>query len=332
MLSRTFVRTFISTLAVGSALPAFGQNGEITLYSGRKEALLKPLLEEFTQKSGIKVNVKYGKDSQLVTQLTEEKQAAADAILVSDATLLDDLARKGKLQTFSAAAISKVPADAKAKDSSWVGLSRRARVLLVNTKMLKPEQYPKSMFELTDKKWAGKVASTGLTQSAFVAQIAGMKVLKGEKIVTEWLSGLKSNKTAWFEDHTQVRKAVGKGEFPVGVINHYYGHLEKAEGSPVEIVYADQGEKDMGALYNYSSIGLIKDAKNAANVNKLTEFLLTEGQKKFAELNFEFPIDATVPVKVGVKDPKTIKFSPVTIEQMGAERELTLALGHKLGL
>ncbi len=113
-----------------------------------------------------------------------------------------------------------------------------------------PKSCRGSIFDLTDPKWKGQVAAAGSTNGSMQAQIAAMRQLLGEKATEEWLQGLLDNEVTFFGGHTDVRKAVGAGEFKLGLVNHYYFYLQQAEGSPVGVIFPDQEEGQIGLITN----------------------------------------------------------------------------------
>src|SRR3989304_5069705 len=64
--------------------------------------------------------------------------------------------------------------------------------------------------------------------------------------------------------HTDVRKAVGAGEFALGLVNHYYYHLQLAEGSKVGVIYPDQGDGQLGLITNTTAVAVVKGAQNVS--------------------------------------------------------------------
>src|SRR5690606_4051178 len=110
-----------------------------------------------------------------------------------------------------------------------VALTLRPRVIMYNTDLVTPEEAPTTMMDLTDPKWKGQIGAADSRNGAMVAQLVAMRHLLGEEAMTAFVQGLVANDTQWFGGHTDVRKAVGAGELAVGLVNHYYYHLSKAE-------------------------------------------------------------------------------------------------------
>ena len=132
--------------------------------------------------------------------------------------------------------------------------------------------------------------------------------------------------------HTDVRNAVGSGEFDLGLVNHYYVELERREGSPVEAVFTDQEPGGMGAVINAASAGVIKGAPNPENARRLLDFLLgPSAQREFAGRNFEYPVIPGVEAP-GLRSLSQIRGTGIPLSALGPEVDRTLALLDEVGL
>ncbi len=124
---------------------------------------------------------------------------------------VQSLAEQGAFQPYLPQGAEQLPAEFTGDEILWIGLTRRARVIMYNSELVKPEELPGSIFDLTDPKWKGQVAAAGSTNGSMQAQIAAMRQLLGEKATEGWLQGLIDNQVTFFGGHTDVRKAVGAG-------------------------------------------------------------------------------------------------------------------------
>ena len=136
----------------------------------------------------------------------------------------------------------------RAEDGSWVGISGRARVIMYNSELVEDEglEIFDSVFDLTDEQYEGQVAIPSTLNSSFTAWVSALRVFLGDEETEEYLEGLQDNDALVLRDHTEVRQAVGRGEIAFGLVNHYYYELQQEEGSPVEVIYPDQGVDEMG--------------------------------------------------------------------------------------
>ncbi len=348
-----FLRIRLSSLGITALLLAgligiFGDaasvalaqtGGELVVFSGRKEPLLTPIFERFEDQTGIRVNVKYGTATQLAQEILQLQQAgsqAPDIFISNDAGTLEFLRVAEALQPYSSEAISQLPASLRAQDGSWVGISGRSRAILYNKALVNLEDLPDSIFDLTDPKWKGKIAATDGGNESFVAWVSALRLSQGEETTRQLLEGLKANEIALISNsHTDIRKAVGRGEYALGLINHYYYHLQLAETDSavtnVGIIYPDQATDQIGTFLNAASAGILKGAKNLQNAQNFLNYLASvEAQKAFAEINFEYPLLAGVATEPSVlaavqqasqcqKESalECLKLMPVSLDQLG---------------
>lgn len=303
--------------------------GGITIYSGRKQNLIQPLIDGFQSQSGIKVTVKEGSGAELVNALIEERaRPRADVFVGQDAGGLDKLGKSGVLCKSAVVGADKIDPRFRAADGSWVGVSGRARVLIVNSNLLTKDQYPKSVFDLGKPEWRGKVAMASTAEGSVVSWIAAMQKVAGTERTAELLKGLVANDVKVVKGHTEVRKAVATGEVAVGLVNHYYYFIQKKEdpASAVDIVYTDQGPDEVGVLVNVSGVGFVAGGKNAMPASDFASYLLTpESQKTYAEVNFEYPLVPGVPVAEGVLPFDKFKQMNVNLGDLDIDAALKLA-------
>ncbi len=309
--------------------------GALVIYSGRREPLIQPVLDAFkAEHPEVEIVLKSGDNSQLANALIEEKaNPQADLFITTELFTVQTLYEEGGFENYVSPAAAAIPAGYRQADGGWTGLTARARVIMYNTDLVKPEEAPQSIFDLTDPKWKGQIAAAGSGNGSVQAQVAVMRQLVGEEEAEAWLQGLLDNEVTFLGGHTDVRKAVGAGEFKIGLVNHYYYYLQKAEGSPVGIVFPDQGEGQIGLIVNATAVGVVKGGKNEAAAKALVDFLLSEeGQKLFAELNYEYPLVAGVALHPDVEPLTNFRLAIVNLEQAITDREATFDLLEKVGL
>lgn len=320
----------------GSAAPATKSSTELVVYSGRNEKLMQPVIAAFEQKTGIKVKLRSGSATELAAAILEEKRnPKADVYIANDAGALEKLRMEQALEPHLSDAVKAVPEDLRAKDGSWTAVTARSRVIMYNKKLVKDEEAPKSVFDLADPKWKGQIAMANGTNESVIANVTSLILSKGEAATETFLKGLKANGVTLLKGHSDVRKAVGKGEFKLGWVNHYYAHqqLAEKENNEIGIVYPDQGPKDMGAVMNISGVAVVKGAKNLDNAKTFVDFLLSpEAQKLYAVVNFEMPVIQGVPVAQGVKPLSDYKVAKVSLSDFGANWDKSVQLIDKVNL
>jgi iron(III) transport system substrate-binding protein len=307
----------------------------LVIYSGRSEPLLQPVVDAFrTRHEGVKVLLKAGSNSQLANALLEEKaNPQADLFITTELFTIQALAQQGVFRPYRPAGADRLPAQFVDADNLWIGLTQRARVIMVNTDRVAPEAAPKSLLDLTDPKWRGQIAAAGSTNGSLQAQVAAMRQLLGEPATEAWLQGLIANDVTFFGGHTDVRKAVGSGEFALGLVNHYYFYLQQAEGSKVGVIFPDQGAGQMGLLTNATAAAVVNREKNLPAAQAFVDFLISaEGQRLFAEGNYEYPLLPGVALRAGVQPLTGLRLAEVELGKATRAFDATFALLEKAGL
>ena len=334
---QTDVPTEVATRepAATTAPAAEAVSGPLVVYSGRSEALIQPVIDAFkAQYPDVEVLLKSGSNSELANALLEERNnPQADVFVTTELVTIQSLAQEGIFEAYRPEAADQLPVEFVGDDDLWVGLTRRARVIMYNTELVSEEEAPKSIFDLTDPKWRGQIALAGSTNGSIQAQIAAMRQLIGEEETEAWLNGLIENEATFFGGHTDVRKAVGAGEFKIGLVNHYYYYLQQAEGSPVGIVFPDQEADQIGLITNATAAAIVSGAKNRPAAEVFIDFLLSEeGQKLFAEANYEYPLLPGVALSPDVQPLEDFRLADVNVSQAAQDVDATFALIEKVNL
>ncbi|MEK7439440.1 MAG: extracellular solute-binding protein [Chloroflexota bacterium] len=311
---------------------AAAPSGSLVIYSGRSEALIKPVIEKFKAKyPAVTVALKAGSNSELANALIEETaNPQADVFVATELMTLQSLADKGVFEGYKSANLKDVSSQYQHPDGLWTGLTLRARVIMYNTDLVKADDAPKSIFDLTNPKWKGQIAAAGSANGSLQAQVAEMRQLLGDEKAQKWLTDLKANEVKFFGGHTDVRKAVGAGEFKIGLVNHYYYHLQVAEKSKVAVIYPDQGKEELGLIVNATGAGLIKGAKNLNNAKAFVDYLLSaEGQEIFAQLNYEYPLRKDAPLHKDVAPLTNYRIAVFDVVKVGQSLNSTLTILEK---
>ncbi|MDA1098882.1 MAG: Fe(3+) ABC transporter substrate-binding protein [Proteobacteria bacterium] len=304
VLTRGIVCSAVLGAAVVSS-PALAADGEVNLYSSRQPFLMKPLLEAYTQETGVKVNMVYLTKGMLERLKSEGLNSPADLILVSDIGNLHNHEKAGLLQPVSSATLSaNIPPQYRDPDGNWFGLTMRARVIYASKTRVKPGEVS-SYEDLADPKMKGRVCIRSGKHVYNVSLLASIVVAKGAAAAEAWARGVKANlaRKPQGNDRAQV-KAVYEGECDVAVGNTYYmGKMATNEKDPVQKDWASSvriifpNQNDRGAHVNISGAAITRSARNKANAIKLIEFLSGDrAQRIYAETNFEYPVKAGVPL------------------------------------
>lgn len=268
--------------------PTTGEQS-ITIYSGRSEDLIAPLLKQFTEETGIGVEVRYAGSAELAAQILEEgSNVQADVFFSQDAGALGAVSEAGAFKTLNSDITDLVEAKYRSADNTWVGVSGRSRVLSYNPELIAEADLPKSVFELADPAWKGKFG-VAPSNASFQAFVTAMRVLKGDAATSEWLAAVKKN-AVLFEKNGQILEAVEAGQIAAGLINHYYWFERANEvgesNMKSKMTWFESG--DVGNLVNVAGVGVLSEKPEAQTFAK---WLLGEtAQKFFVEKTAEYSL------------------------------------------
>ena len=201
----------------------------LTVYSGRNENLVGPLLEQFSEDTGIAIQVKYGGTAEIAATILEEgANSPADVFYAQDAGALGALQAEDRLAALPDAILNAVEPRFRSPQGQWVGTSGRARVVVYNTENVKPEDLPPSILDFTDPMWKGRIGWAP-TNGSFQAFVTAMRVTLGDDRTRAWLEGIKANEPMVYTSNTPTVQAAVDGEIAVGFVNHYYLFRIRAE-------------------------------------------------------------------------------------------------------
>ncbi len=290
-----------------------GGENRITVYSGRSEALVGPLLEKFTADTGTEVDVRYAGSGELAAQiLTEGDKSPADVFLSQDAGALGAVSKAGLFAPIDAESLAAVPPQFSAADGSWVGVSGRARVLVFNPQ-LAPDP-PDTIDGLLAPEWKGKIGYAP-SNASWQSFVTGLRVLRGEDGARQWLTAFKANDPKPYENNVAVRDAVDAGQIALGLVNHYYLYELIASKGPGEVVAENQfmAPGDPGGLVNVAGVGVLKSAPNPAGAQEFAAYLISRtAQEYFAGETKEYPLIEGV--EPGAEIPPLGELSPPAVD------------------
>ncbi len=275
--------------------PALAQDEEaLTIYSGRNESLIGPILQQFSEDSGIAIEVLYGGTSAVANQiLTEGENSPADVFIAQDGGALGALAAAEMLAELPEETLKRVIDDAFiSPDGVWIGLSGRARVLVYNPELLEEAELtlPASILDLTGEDWQG-IVGWAPTNASFVANVTAMRVLLGEEETAEWLADMIANRVQAYPKNTPIVQAVIDGEITVGLVNHYYLFRFLAEDAEITTSLHFFPGGDVGSLINIAGAAILKTSDQPDEALQLVDYLLSDSaQAYFAETTYEYPL------------------------------------------
>ena len=263
----------------------------LTIYSGRSKSLVEPIIKQFEEASGIEVEVSYAGTTQLAAALlTEGDKSPASLFWAQDAGALGVVSKKEMFDKLPESILTQVPSGFRDADGFWVATSGRARVIAYSSERVKMEVLPKSIFDLTQPMWKGRVGWAP-TNASFQAFVTSLRVQVGEERTEEWLRGMKANGAKTYAKNTPIIEALAAGEIDLGLPNHYYLLRFKSKDANFPVAQTFFKANDPGNLVNIAGIGLLKSSKNKEAALKLVEFLLsTKAQQYFTGDVFEYPV------------------------------------------
>ncbi|MBE9198935.1 iron ABC transporter substrate-binding protein [Nodularia sp. LEGE 06071] len=277
-------------LSSGVGLSVNAQTKTVTIYSGRGEKLISPLLEQAKKDLGMNIQVRYGDTAELAIALVEEgKNSRADLYFAQDAGALGLLERRNLTLPISSNLLNRVDSRFRSPQGHWIGISGRARVLNYNTNLVKKEQLPKSVWDLVKPQWRGKVAWAP-TNGSFQSFVTAMRVLEGEPRTLQWLKAMKANGAKVYRNNTTIVEALGRGETQIGLVNNYYlANFKKTDPKfPVAAHYTNQ---DAASMINIAGVAIMNSTKQKPEVEKLIGYLLRpSSQAYFAKETNEYPV------------------------------------------
>jgi iron(III) transport system substrate-binding protein len=309
-------------------------DGTLTIYSGREEELVGPLIEKFEQASGTSVEVRYGDSAELAATIAEEgDNSPADVFFAQDPGSLGAVEERGLLAELPESLRERVPERFRDPDGRWVGTSGRVRVIAYNTEELSEAEVPDSVFDLTDPKWKGKIGFPP-TNASFQAFVTAMRLSQGEERTRQWLEDIKANDPKLYERNTPVVEAVAAGEIQLGLVNHYYLYLVKEEDPEAAVANHYPAGDDPGALVSVAGVGMLDSADSKGAAEEFVDYLLSEEGQRFyvdeAE-EAEYPLIDGIEPKEGLPPLDSIEGPDVELSQFGPELERTLELLNEVG-
>ena len=325
----------VTALAVaGGAATAPTQGTSLTIYSGREEKLVKPIMDRFTRDTGIELKVRYASSTSLATALVEEGgDSPADVFWATEPGTLGLVAARGLLKRLPQATIGKVPSRFSTPSRRWVGTSARSRVLVYNTQALTAQQLPTSVWGLTNPKWKGRIGLAP-TNGSFQAFLGATIHLHGEDRVRDWLRGLQENDVKFYPSNTTIVQAVGRGDVQIGLVNHYYLYnvLADTPNLPVKNHWFRAG--DPGALVLAAGAGIVSATGKDRPAQRFVDFLLSKWAQRFIARGpgaAEYPLIKGVSPRPGLPALKEIKGPTYNLGRLAVDLSTAFKLLLEVG-
>lgn len=287
-------KTLVAVVALlaGLAGPGSAQQPVLTLYTGRSEALVGPLVRQFQQETGIRVLVRYGTDAQILATLQEEGlRSPADVLWANTSGALGQAVARGLLRPLEGDLLG-LPVAFVPASGAWVPLTLRLRVLAYNPTTLSPEKLPATVLDLprfaAERGLAGRVGWTP-TYSSFHDMVAGMIAVHGEDRARDWLAALRALNPKAYASNTAMLDALRAGEIDLAPTNHYYVVRFRRAGYRLGLHYFADG--DVGNLALVTGAGILTTARNEEAARQFLAYLLSvKAQQFFVGVVGEYPL------------------------------------------
>lgn len=351
------LRPFIATTALTLALAGCGGEGTsegekekdtaskkeeqvVNVYTARHYEADEQVYKDFTEETGIKVNVVKGEAEELIERLKREGESTeADLFITVDGGVLAHAKDNDILQPVESDVISEnVPENLRDKENKWIGMATRARVIVYSKDRVSPDQL--STYEdLTSDTWKGKVLARSSTSLYNQSLLASFIELNGEKAAEEWSDGIVKNFARQPDggDRDQA-KAIAAGTGDVGIMNTYYVGLLANSSDPEEVKVAEglgvffPNQETNGTHVNISGIGLTKHSKNPENATKLIEYMTgKEAQEYLSANNYEFPVNPDAEKPEILKSWGDFKMQELDFDTLGKHNQKAIEIFNKTG-
>jgi len=254
-----------------------GAGVTITLYNAQHTQTTNALIAAFTHQTGIKVKVDTNGEDVLTAQIEKEgARSPADVVYTENSNWLSQLDAKGLLGQVTPSTLANTPGADNAPDGSWVGVSARVSALVYNTGQLTPAQLPRSILQLADPAWRGKI-EIAPTETDFWPVVSSVAQAEGPAATVAWLQGVKANAgaNAHVPDNETLASDISQGSSALALINQYYYYRLRAEVGPgsVHAATAFLAPHDPGYVESISGAAVLKSSKNQAAAQRFLAFL-----------------------------------------------------------
>ncbi len=331
-LRKKFVLLVAASLTVVVTGACSSDEDVLTIYSGREEELVGPLLEQFSEDTGIEIEVRYGDSADLALLIEQEgDNTPADIFFSQSPGAVGFLSNEGLLAQLPDDVLSKVDSGFASDDGEWVGITARQRVLAYNSELVDESELPDSVLDLTAPEFEGRVG-VAPSNSSFQDFITVMRQVEGDDVAADWLQGMADNESPTYADNSSIIDAVARGEVPMGLVNHYYNYRYLLENPDVPSVNHVFPDGDIGALLLASTVSVLEPSSNDQAI-ELVEYLQSdESQQYFVDNESEYPLIGDVPAPEGLPTLDELQVPSYDIQALGEGLRETVEMISESGL
>jgi iron(III) transport system substrate-binding protein len=327
-------RLLAAVTALAALLPLAacgGSDADLTIYSGRNEQLVGDLLDRFEERSGLKVDVRYGDSAELAATIAEEgDNSPADVFFSQDAGALGSI--EERLVPLPRAVLARVDERFRDPRGRWVGVSGRARVIAYSTERVERSELPRSVFDVVGDEWRGRVGFAP-PNASFQAFVSGMRLDAGDDRTREWLGALVGNEAKRYENNIQTVEAIDRGEIDLGLVNHYYLYELRRENPGLAVANHFLGGGDPGALVNAAGAAVLATSGHRPDAERFVRFLLEEeAQRYFSRVTAEYPLIQGIARRPDLPPLDEVIGPDVALGDLGPKLRSTLRMLDEAGL
>ena len=309
-------------------------SSELTVYTSRQPQLIEPIVEQFTNETGIKVNLLSGNAQELMERIDiEGEDSPADIFMTVDAGVLWQASERDILAKIDSEILNEnIPAHLRDSKNEWFGLSKRARTIVFSSDQFKDNDF--STYEdLADPKWKGKLclrtSKKVYNRSLIASMIDAYGFDKSKEVVSGWVSNLA---TEVFSNDTNALKAVSSGQCGVTIVNTYYlaRLLDDPEYNNLSLFWANQS--DRGVHVNISGAGVVKTSKNKKNAVLFLEYLSSnKAQDFYASANKEYPVLIGAKIDESIENWGSFREHTINVSKLGSLQKEAVFLAQEVG-
>jgi iron(III) transport system substrate-binding protein len=320
-----------STLVVGCVLSFNGAMAQtVVVYSALDREFAEPVLKAYAQESGVRVLPKFDVESTKTVGLTnliiaESARPRCDLFWNNEILNTLRLKEKGLLASFQPSHAGELPETFKGGDGTWYGFAARARILIVNTKLVPEADRPKGIKELLDPKWKGRIGIAKPLFGTTATQAACLFAAWGDQKAKSYFLDLKANGVQVFSGNKQVAQAAGSGQIAFGLTDTDDAMGEIDAGSPVAIVYPDREPASLGTLFIPNTLAVIKGSPHEKDAADLASHLLSPT----VEATLARGPSAQIPLLKSTNAAARVE-TPKTVHAMEADFEAAAKLWDKV--
>lgn len=306
---------------------------DVVVYTALDAQFSEPVFAEFTKATGIRVRPKFDTESTKTVGLVEaiiaeKSRPRCDVFWNNEILNTLRLEKQGLLVAYRTPAAESYPAMFRSPDGTWHGFAARARVLVVNTNLVPKDKQPRSIRDLLAPEWSGKAGIAKPLFGTTATHAACLFACWGSDEAKAFFNRVKENQIKILSGNKQVALAVAAGQLHFGLTDTDDAIVELEKGSPVAIVYPDQGPEGLGTLFIPNSLAIIAGGPNRDGARRLVDYLLSpEVEARLAAgPSAQIPLNPAVQADTSrVATPQSIKAMAVDFPAAAAKWEETAA-------